>query len=443
MSHVEQTGVPPILLKTFAEKRFLPLILSTVEKGCQALGAENADTLRLVLSSEEIFSHLSSLLPPGTPLRLTITSALYYDQVEMAVPMGDIDLRALNLTASLSPDREGDLKEMGLLIAARSVDTFHVERGGDGEMIFRAVKERSYPEAEPVPEVKLPEDPDALTVRDATPESLKLFTYLLLRHVPSNRYPMAFRYPGKVADMAKSGIYGALVAQDATGAVGGGVLWRLLSPEMAECFGPYCFMKEGREATIRALLDGVLGKIARSSVLGLINRYHPEEMPPNYFEELGTIRDYSEGEGGKEYPYFFRMMREDLGAKAWVHPDIEPFVRETTQRLFLPREILPVHDEGEHRPAHSVISARFEPPARRATLRSLWPGQDVAENLSRHVAALTAEKIVNLLFEVDLGISEHALWIPALISQNFAPKVILPYAGKGDLLLFQYDADSA
>ena len=438
------TGLPnPVELIVHCERAFLPVVLSVVEGGSKALGAGEKEAFRLVLATEEIFTHLLGILSPETQVTLRCATGFYNFSVEMAVPVKNIDLGAFNITASVSPESEASLEEMGLLIAARSVDSLLVEKDEKGGVVFRIVKEREYPELETVPDVRLPEDTGVLTVRDATPESLKLFTYLLLRHVPSNRYPTAFRYPGKVADMVKSGTYGALVAQDAAGAVGGGVLWRLLSPEMAECFGPYCFMKEGREATIRALLDGVLGKIARSSVLGLINRYHPEEMPPNYFEELGTIRDYSEGEGGKEYPYFFRMMREDLGAKAWVHPDIEPFVRETTQRLFLPREILPVHDEGEHRPAHSVISARFEPPARRATLRPLWPGQDVAENLSRHVAALTAEKIVNLLFEVDLGISEHALWIPALISQNFAPKVILPYAGKGDLLLFQYDAASA
>ena len=435
--------LPPVELSVRCERAFLPVVLNVVEGGSRALGAGEKEALRLVLATEEIFTHLIGVLPPETRVTLRCATGVYNFSVELAVPVENIDLGAFNITASVFPESEASLEEMGLLIAARSVDSLLVEKGADGGVIFRIVKEREYPESGSIPEVRLPEDSGALTVRDATPESLKLFTYLLLRYVPSNRYPAAFRYPGKVADMVKSGTYGALVAQDATGAVGGGILWHLLSPEMAECFGPYCFMKERREETIRALLDGVLGKIARSSVLGLINRYHPEEIPPGYFEELGTIRDYSGGEKGKEYPYFFRMMREDLGAKVWVHPDVEPFLRETTRRLFLPREILPVHDEGEHRPAHSVISARFEPPARRATLRPLWPGQDVAENLSRHVAALTAEKIVNLLFEVDLGISEHALWIPALLSQNFAPKVILPYAGKGDLLLFQYDAASA
>lgn len=433
----------PVLLKTFAETRFLPLILSAVENGCQALGAEKSDTLRLVLSCEEIFTHLSTLLPSGTPFQLSLSSGFYFDQVEMTVPVEDLDLKALNLTASLSPDREGDLEDMGLLIAARSVDSLHVERGEDGEMIFRVIKERSYPEAASIPEIKPPADPDKLRVKDPTPEAVKLFVYQLIRHVPSNRFPEAFRLPGKMIDMLRSGIYGALVAQDETGAVGGGVVWQFLGPKMAECYGPYCFVAEQREKIIRELLDGVLGKIARTSVLGLINRYHPEEIPEGYFEELGTIQDFTEEGGGKAYPYLFRLMHEDLGSKVWAHPDIESFLRETYQRLVLPREILPVHDEGEHYPDHSVISVRFEHPAKRAFLSPLWTGRDMAENVARHVAALSAEKIVNLLFEVDLGISEQTLWIPALLAQNFSPKGVLPYAGKGDLLFLQYDATTA
>ncbi len=434
---------PPVELTVGCGRAFLPLVLGVVENGSKALGAGEKEALRLVLATEEIFTHLIGILPPETPVKLRCATGGYNFSVEMTVPVENIDLGAFNITATVVPESEASLEEMGLLIAARSVDSLHVERGDGGGMIFRIVKERAYPEVEDLPEIRLPEDAGRLEIRDATPESLKLFAYQLLRHIPAKRFPVAFRYPGKVVDMVRSGDYGALVAQDAAGAVGGGVLWRLLSPNTAECFGPYSFVKERREKVIRDLLDSVLGKIARSSVLGLVTRYHPEEMPPNYFEELGTLRDFSEEGEGQGFTYLFRMMNEDLGAKVWAHPDIESFLRETYRRLVLPRELLLVHEEGERLPEHSVIATRFEPPARLAVLKPLWPGRDVAENLSRHVAALTGEKIVNLLFEVDLGISEHTHWIPALTARKFIPKVILPYAGKGDLLIFQYDADSA
>jgi hypothetical protein len=67
----------------------------------------------------------------------------------------------------------------------------------------------------------------------------------------------------------------------------------------------------------------------------------------------------------------------------------------------------------------------------------------MAQNLSRHVDAFKKEGVSNVLFELDLGISEHALWIPALTEQHFIPRVVLPYAGKGDLVIFQYDVPAA
>ena len=135
----------PVLLNTLADIKFLPLVLSVVENGCRALGAGKTETLKLMLSSEEIFSHLASVLPKKTLLQLGISTGIYYDQVEMSVPAANIDFQALNLTASVSPEREGDLEEMGLLIAARSVDHLRILKNEKGGITFRIIKERTYP----------------------------------------------------------------------------------------------------------------------------------------------------------------------------------------------------------------------------------------------------------------------------------------------------------
>ena len=433
----------PIDLTVPGQREFLPLVLCVVENGTRALGGEEQDILKLLLAAEEIFHHLCGILPPETPVHLRCASGVTSFSVEMKIPKADVDLRAFNITATVTPESEASLEEMGLMIAARSVDFLHVERSDDGGMVFRIIKERHYPKPDTVPELKLPEEGEPLKVKEAAPQALKEFSYLLQKHYAAERFPEAFGYPGKLVDMVKSGAYGALTIEGARGAIGGGVVWRILNPRMVECFGPYVFVDYDRERFIRMLLDGVIGKIARTSVLGLINRYNPGEMPAGYFEELGTVRDYSQSPEGVESPYFYRLLEEDLGTKVWVSSEIEPFLAETYRRLVLPREMRVVHDAGEHRPAHSVISAEFEPPQKRVRLRPLWLGKDMASNLSRHVAAFRREGIANILFELDVGISEHALWIPALTEQHFSPRVVLPYAGKGDLVIFQYDVPAA
>ncbi len=434
----------PVSLNTFADARFLPLVLSVVENGCRALGAGKAEALKLVLSSEEIFSHLASVLPEKTPLQLGISTGIYYDQVEMSVPVGNVDLRALNLTASVSPERAGDLEDMGLLIAARSVDHLRILKNESGGITFRIIKERAYPEAEVMPDLEIPEEAREMTVTAAEPEALKAFVYSLIRHYEPEAFPGAFAYPGKLVDMMRGGTYGNLIAQNrAKGVLYGGVAWHVLNKRVVECFGPYVFVKKGRKEVTRALLDGVVGKIARTHALGLINRFPTREMPTGYFEQLGTVMDFAKTAEGRECPYYYRLLDEDLGSKVWATPEIEAFLRAAFQRLVLPREAVITHNEGEHLPAHSVIATEFEHPMKRAILRPMLLGEDKAEILNSHVAALGGEAIGNILFELDLGISSNALWIPALIRQRFAPRVLLPYAGKGDIIVFQYDATAA
>ncbi len=433
----------PIELTVTGQHEFLPVVLCVVENGTRALGGGEREILRLLLAAEEIFTHLCGILSPQTPVRLRCASGMTHFSVEMEIPKADVDLRAFNITATVTPENEASLEEMGLMIAARSVDNLEVERRGEAGMAFRIVKEKTYPPAEPVEGLKEATRTKDLEIREAGPEAVKLFIYLLNRNYPPERFPDELRYPGKVVDMVRAELAGTLVALDKTGAVGGGVVWQVLSPRMVTCMGPYVFVKEDRADVTRRLLDGVIGQVARTSALGLINRYPPDEMPPGYFEILGTVRDYREEAGGREESYYYRLLDEDLGSRVWADRSVIPFLEKTYDRLVLPREIIPFHNEGEQLPRHSVLSARYEHPKRRVTLRPLWPGEDMEKNLARHVAVFEKEKMVNILFHIDLGISDEALWIPHLLAQHFIPRLVLPYAGRGDILILQYDPATA
>jgi len=51
---------------------------------------------------------------------------------------------------------------------------------------------------------------------------------------------------------------------------------------------------------------------------------------------------------------------------------------------------------------------------------------------------LLKEKFESILFEMDLGKSWHCYFTPALTRSGFEPRLLLPYAGKGDLVIFQH-----
>jgi hypothetical protein len=48
------------------------------------------------------------------------------------------------------------------------------------------------------------------------------------------------------------------------------------------------------------------------------------------------------------------------------------------------------------------------------------------------------EGITNILFEMDLGKSWQCHFTQPLLETGFEPRLVLPYAGRGDLIVFQH-----
>ena len=135
---------------------------------------------------------------------------------------------------------------------------------------------------------------------------------------------------------------------------------------------------------------------------------------------------------------WFRLLHEDPGSIAWVHPALEDFLRHEYDRLVLPREMSCVTSHGEQYPRHSLISTRFDRWQASATLRPLWFGTDFDQNLARHLQLLQQEGILNIFFYLDVGQSWQVAFTPALLQHGFQPFAIFPYFGEGDVVLFHF-----
>jgi hypothetical protein len=75
-----------------------------------------------------------------------------------------------------------------------------------------------------------------------------------------------------------------------------------------------------------------------------------------------------------------------------------------------------------------------------ATLRPIRFGADANQNLAAHIALLQKESFQRIFFEMDLGAAWQTRFAPALIDCGFQPRLVLPYAGAGDLVVFQWEA---
>jgi len=238
--------------------------------------------------------------------------------------------------------------------------------------------------------------------------------------------------------MVSGGEYQCLTAMDQDREIVGGILFCERSERIVQCFGPYLFHRGETRATGEALLDALLGRIARTKALGLLSLSGLPEFLESRFESLGSLSYRTADRAMSESPFFFRCLHEDPGGEVWSPENLKAWLTGEYDRLVLAREIRIVRDMGERRSGASLFAAEISRGRAEATLRPLWPGADWAANVAGHVRYLREEGLSNLLFEVDLGVPWHAELIPVLMDRGFKPALLLPFAGHADIVVFQH-----
>lgn len=430
-------GIGRILsMRVFTEPAFLPVATSFVENSATALGLGQKEASALSLATEEIFAYLCRIAASDQEMEIRCLDGKYYIQAEFSCPIRNVDLRFFNITASVSPDNEEALEQMGLLIGSRFVDRLQVKEETGRGLLLSLVKEKSYPpiQGDPIPiSPPLP----GFSIVKPEPDLLKIFARSVHAFYPGWLLPDFFRFPGKLVDMVAGGEFEAAVATGPLGQVGGAMIWTWAGRKTVDCYGPYIFGREPHSSMPEALLEACIGAIGKTYAVGLVNAFPTEHLPREHFEVLGDLTFHDERGSGTALTAFFRQMQEDPGTSSWCHPDLEGFLREQYDRLVLPREIMPVKDQGETRNPFSVLSAQFDRVQKKVTLRPIHSGKDAEGNLSDHLKLFRKEAIHNVFFEMDLGISWHTLFTPGLLRNGFTPRMVVPYGGDGDRVVFQ------
>ncbi|HPF21107.1 MAG TPA: hypothetical protein PLC88_07175 [Syntrophomonas sp.] len=412
----------------------LPVVMNMAEQAALVFGMQSKDTMALRLAAEEVFSYLCTHTDMQDTIRLECKKGIYYIQMDFIFQHSNLDLRAFNISTDINLEDDSQLEEMGLLIAARSIDRLFLN-DEQNRMVLSLYKEKSYPPAEI--STPMSRNTTEFFIKPADIEDLKSFCQLAASFdKDTQELPVFLRYPGKFADMIYSGEYQAALAFDQQQAILGGIVWKSQAQRTIEFYGPYLFTRF--DGMAEALIESCLEQIGRSDAVGLVNRCGTVDLSEKYFEKLGTIQYLHNDDKVLDITAYYRQLCEDPGQRIWTHPDLLPYLQSQYQRLFLPREIRPVSNMGEYKHAHSVFSSEIGHD--QVILRPLLGGEDTAANLKGHLQLFAREKIPNIFFEIDLGLAWHAELVPALLCQGFKPGLILPYAGKADLLLMQYRA---
>lgn len=411
-------------------REMLPVAVGCAEQTAQAFGFGKQEQLSLSLAIEELFAFLVAQEVTQETFKVICRHGGYYLEAACFFSRRALPGKMLNMTARLSLEDENSLAEIGLLLAARTVDYLDIVMVKDGGMGIYLGVEKRYPEVTPEAFSQLPQK--GYDVCAPGKEEIKQFARLVT-HFYAGEAPAFCRFPGKLADMLDSGEYDAVVVRDEKGNIGGGFVWQSKG-KMAEGYGPYVFAAQDGLNVL--LVEGALARLARTGLLCMTIRQPTAQVPKGYFEPVGEYCFMAPDGTASCRTALYRQLEEDNGMAVFVHPLIEAFIRERYALLALPRQLRQAVYEGEGRLSHSAISTGVDRRQSSATLSVLIAGEDTEENLIRHTAALRNEGIKNILFELDLAKAEEVQLVPAILAAGFKPQLIIPWGGQGDTAVF-------
>jgi len=418
-----------------ASPEFFPVARAMTEKSSTALGLGQKESMRVGMATEEIFMYLCRT-SPGQELSIRSSWGGSCVNIEFGFSARHFPLHSFNLTSRVDISDEQGLDEVGLLIASRMVDRFSVETGGDDKITLILTKEKNYEKAK-ADSRERPKPSDSFTVRTPEPEEAFFLADSVAAIYPPEEVPRAFAHPGMFADMLRHGQSSALIAVSPGGEILGGIEWEWTAgAKTAQCLGPYILTEEADSAICEGLLNGCLESLAKLPVLGLLNRRPNHDLPVHYFELIGELPITGLDGTLRSIPHYFRQMHEDPGSSVWADERLEPFLKEEYGLLALPRKILKSGMAESHAAEPSVLFAKIDRSRKTATLWPVATGRDIRENVLAHIAALAPESTGGLYFSLDLGRPWQAEWISHVMGAGFAPRLVMPYAGHGDVVLF-------
>jgi len=437
---IEKRKKSEVFIRLYPEETFLPIAVSFAEKASAAFGLEYLDSIALTLATDEVFSYLCRVSHVDRPVEIYRKGGSYYVQIEFKFTADNFNLRPFNITSKITPDNIENFEEVGLFLASRSVDSFHMKKKNK-DFHLTLIKEKSYPQIEPLSEIEA-KPLSQFSVSWPDKDEIKLFVQMANKYCNNGVLPLFFKYPGKIVDMVSGGEYFIALVFGPSGEIGGGILWTYREDKRAvECFGPYIFNQPEEHNMRNALMDVCLSSVAKTQTAGLLRYCSIDEVFDSNFDELGSLYIFNQNGEKNLFKAFFRQINEDPGCNVWSHGRLEDFLKEIYEDLVLPRDIRRIYDGGESKELFSVIGSIMLKPRGLVFLNPIQSGKDIKENLLSHLKFFAIENIKNIFFELDLSFPWHSEFTVPLMEIGFKPRILIPYGGEGDLVIFQYEEE--
>jgi hypothetical protein len=244
------------------------------------------------------------------------------------------------------------------------------------------------------------------------------------------------------ADMLAAGRLHSVLAVAGDWIVGG-VLWLPLTESCLELYGPYLFTDDPHDGMLTMLLDEAVSRISRSGMRGLVRRQGPIPGYERFFDFLGELEMTGVSGRAARSVYYYRQLREESGGVVYCTGPLADFLHEQYDRLFLPRQVRETAGDISRMRDASALAVELDYPRCMAVLRPLCAGKDMAANLAAHLDLLRGQGIGNFIVEINTGRSEDTAFSHALEETGFVPRLLIPDAGQGDLVIYDHSRGNA
>ncbi len=423
-------------LRVLTQSCFLPLAVFFAQSVGTAYGFGKHELHSLKLSAEEVFSWLCRLLGPSEAVEICARNGIYRLTLRFVFKPNQLNLQVLNLTAKNPLGPGEDMESLGLFMVARVVDELKLTSEKDGRTCLAVQVNRRYAE-ETAARAGEMTPAQSWRIQEADRELIQFFAARVKAHYAASEYPSFLTFPGQAADMVLAGDLKAALAVTENGALCGGILWRWISERVIEMLGPLSFPPTQPSALAEALMEHLIEWAAKTPAVGILCRRAAGQKMPAGFELLGRIRSGSAGQLRTDESTGFRHLREDEGMAVCCHSMLEAFLRGEYERLALPREVRVIPFQGTSMTEPTVLTAKTDRARGEVVLKPLCFGTDAAEQLREHLKLFAAQEVATILFELDLGVSWQAAFVPALLETGFVPRMVVPCSGQADTVVFQ------
>ncbi|MFA6811432.1 MAG: hypothetical protein WCR47_10305, partial [Desulfoplanes sp.] len=329
----------PITAQIPARIQLLPILQALVENGCILLGMSRPQTLKLVMSGEELFAYVCSVQPQGH-VHITLSPRATGAALQLSFSRINIDLSGMNLSSSntiVMDAHSNNLDNLGLLLASRMVNGFTLTQENDTVSVILR-QDSDYPKGtapkiapgQARGDIRIARTSDAATTIDSCQRAKAIYS---ARFIPD-----AFNTPGKIADQIMFDELFAARAVDLKGQTCGILYWEELSDACFGFYGPYIFVDQ-TEQTARLLMEEMISTVARSSAKIILSILATNDLPAGFMEPLAHVNYRGLGEKKTKINLWYQHLAPDNGSLVWCHPELTSFLQKTYKNLNLCRDI--------------------------------------------------------------------------------------------------------